>query len=74
MGRTWYRIFATTAVDANGVGGLLRRNLEQHWIQAAAIVVSAAVTWGIFKVVDATVGLRVHEEDEVLGRDTTQHG
>lgn len=71
-------LFATTAVNANGADGLFRGNPEQLWIQfvaiLAAIVFSAVVTWGILKVVDATVGLRVQEADEVIGLDTTQHG
>jgi ammonium transporter, Amt family len=35
---------------------------------------TAAVTWIILKVVDVTVGLRVPEQEEVLGLDTTTHG
>jgi len=35
---------------------------------------AAAVTWLILKVVAATVGLRVPEQEEVLGLDTTTHG
>lgn len=37
-------------------------------------VFAAAATFVILKIVDATVGLRVDEADEVLGLDLTQHG
>ncbi len=71
-------IFATTAVNPAGRDGLLRGNLEQVGIQLvavlAAIAFSAVVTFLILKVIDAAVGLRVVEEDEVLGLDTSQHG
>ncbi|MGE3309898.1 MAG: ammonium transporter [Limisphaerales bacterium] len=46
--------------------------------QAIAILVTAAlggiVTWILLKLVDSTIGLRVSEEDENAGLDTTQHG
>ncbi len=46
--------------------------------QVIAILVTAAlggiVTWILLKLIDSTVGLRVSEEDENAGLDTTQHG
>lgn len=71
-------IFATTAVNAAGADGLLAGNAEQLAIQALAVLVvaayAAAVTWGILKLLDVTVGLRVSEEEEQQGLDVTQHG
>ena len=37
-------------------------------------VLAAIATFVILKAVDATVGLRVDEADEVKGLDLTQHG
>jgi Amt family ammonium transporter len=39
----------------------------------ATVVFTAAVTWCILKLVDALVGLRVEEEQEVQGLDISQH-
>ena len=41
---------------------------------AVVAVFTAAVTWIILKVIDVTIGLRVPEQEEVLGLDTTTHG
>jgi ammonium transporter, Amt family len=71
-------LFATTAVNEAGKNGLLYGNPKQLLIQAVAVIAtaafSAAMTWGILKVIEVFVGLRVPEKDEVLGLDTTQHG
>ena len=40
----------------------------------ATIAYSFVVTFVILKVVDATMGLRVREEDEIMGLDLSQHG
>jgi Amt family ammonium transporter len=51
---------------------------EQVWVQAQAvgvtIVWSAAVAFIAYKLVDLTIGLRVSEEDEREGLDTSSHG
>jgi Amt family ammonium transporter len=51
---------------------------EQLWVQAQAvaltIVWSAVVAYVAYKLVDLTIGLRVTEEDEREGLDTTAHG
>jgi ammonium transporter, Amt family len=51
---------------------------EQVWVQAKAvgltIVWSGVVAFVAFKLVDLTIGLRVSEEDEREGLDTTAHG
>lgn len=71
-------VFATTAVNSNGADGFLAGNPEQLWIQLiaviAAVAFSAVVTFAILKIIDVTIGLRVQEEDEMLGLDTSQHG
>jgi ammonium transporter, Amt family len=47
-------------------------------VQAIAVVASASfaavLTVIILKAIDLVIGLRVPEQDEVLGLDTTQHG
>jgi Amt family ammonium transporter len=71
-------VFATTAVNSAGVDGLLFGNPGQLAIQAVAVVVVAAyaaiVTWGLLKLIDIVLGLRVSPEEEQQGLDTTQHG
>lgn len=70
-------IFALSAVG--GTAGLLESgNLEQLRIQFVATVVTIAysfvVTLVLARIVDATVGLRVGEEDERMGLDLSEHG
>ncbi len=69
-------LFADEAIG--GTDGLFFGNPQQFLIQLLAVVVagvfSAVVTFGIGTLVNAVVGLRVPEEDEVLGLDSSQHG
>ena len=74
-------VFATVAVNDGFDGapmGLLDGNVMQfvNNILGALLtwVLAAIATFVILKVVDATVGLRVDEADEVKGLDLTQHG
>jgi ammonium transporter, Amt family len=71
-------IFAQKAVNPAGADGLLYGNPQQLLTQAIAVVVAAAyagiLTAVILKAIDLVIGLRVPEQDEVLGLDTTQHG
>jgi Amt family ammonium transporter len=71
-------LFASTAVNPAGFDGLFYGNPQQLLKQAVAVAAVAAftagVTWVILKVIDATIGLRVPEQEEVLGLDTTTHG
>jgi Amt family ammonium transporter len=71
-------VFATKTVNPAGADGLLYGNPGQLWIQLVAVVVvavyAAAVTWVILKVLGATVGLRVSDQEERQGLDTSQHG
>jgi Amt family ammonium transporter len=71
-------VFATTAVNPAGVDGMLAGNFNQLVIQAIAVIVvaiyAAVVTWGILKVIDLTMGLRVAPEEEKQGLDVSLHG
>jgi Amt family ammonium transporter len=55
----------------------LAGNPKQVWIQFLACSITigycAIVTWIICFVVDKTIGIRVSQEDEVMGLDLTQH-
>jgi Amt family ammonium transporter len=81
VGGTWGAIatglFATKTVNAAGGDGLFFGNAGQLGTQIVAVAATFALaivgTWVILKVVDALVGLRVSEEDEVVGLDLSQH-
>ncbi|MBI3968288.1 MAG: ammonia channel protein, partial [Chloroflexi bacterium] len=82
VGGTWGAIatglFATTTVNAAGANGLLYGNPAQLFVQIATVAVvwvySGALTFMLLKLVDVVAGLRVGEQEEVVGLDTTQHG
>ena len=71
-------IFAKTSINGIGHDGLLYGNPALLGKQAVAVIVaiafSASATWLILKAIDATIGLRVPEQEEALGLDTTTHG
>jgi ammonium transporter, Amt family len=71
-------VFASKLVNAAGNDGLLLGNAAQLGTQAlslvAAWVYSFVVTFIILKILDATMGLRVSEEEESEGLDLSQHG
>jgi len=77
VGGTWGAIatglWASKAVNPDGADGLFFGNPGQLWTQIVAILASYALAAVILKVVDAIVGLRVPEEDEVAGLDLSQH-
>jgi Amt family ammonium transporter len=56
----------------------LAGNSHQLLIQLLAAVVtwaySFAVTFGLARIIDALMGLRVKEEEEAVGLDISQHG
>lgn len=70
-------IFATKLVNGAGADGLLLGNGAQLWNQFIACSVTigytALATWIICFVIDKVMGLRVSQEDEVMGLDLTQH-
>ncbi len=61
---------------ANAVGefDMMTQVISQLWAVGTAVVVSGVVSFVAFKLVDMTIGLRVSEEDEREGLDTTSHG
>jgi ammonia channel protein AmtB len=67
-----------TTFSRNGVSVSLAGGMHQVWNQlagvATTVALAAVATFIILKVVDATVGLRVDQEDESLGLDLSQHG
>ncbi len=69
-------LFADSSI--NGIDGLFFGAPEQLWYQivatVAAIVFSGVATFVILKAIDLTIGLRVPEDEEVLGLDSSQHG
>ena len=72
-------VFATqTITGEGGVQGALYGDWNQLWIQivatAATIVFSAVMTWILFRIVDALVGIRASKESESVGLDISEHG
>jgi Amt family ammonium transporter len=71
-------LFACKAVNAAGADGLFFGNPGQLGIQLVAVAVTLVYcgvgAFALLKLVDALVGLRVTEEDEVVGLDLSQHG
>ena len=70
-------LFASKAVNPGGADGLIFGNVKQFGIQLLGALAGAlfcfVVSWIIFKVVDAILGLRVSQEEEIQGLDLTQH-
>ena len=71
-------LLATTAVNAAGANGAFFGNfalLKAQMISVlAASVYAFVISWLLLKALDATLGLRVTEEEEVEGLDLSQHG
>ena len=67
-------LFASKLVNS---AGLFYGNPGQFLIQVVAVVVtlvfSFVISYVLFKILDATMGLRVSAEDEVAGLDITEH-
>jgi ammonium transporter, Amt family len=70
-------IIASTLINPAGPDGLLYGNPMQLLVQGLGIAVAAALGFGgtivILKIIDATIGLKVKEEEEDVGLDVTQH-
>lgn len=70
-------IFATKSVNAAGADGLLYGNTDFFMTQLKALFIvvgySFIVSLGIFKVISLMLPLRVSQEEEEIGLDTTQH-
>jgi Amt family ammonium transporter len=70
-------LFASKIINAAGSDGLFFGNPRQLFVQGIAIlavmVYSFVITYVIMKVLDLTLGLRVSDEEEMMGLDLTQH-
>ena len=70
-------IFASSAVNPGGPDGLIYGDGSQLIRQVVGIVVVGAyafvVSWVLFKVVHAALGLRLDDEAEVQGMDSSEH-
>jgi len=70
-------VFAATALGGTGYS-LQADMLSQLGVQALGILATAAwcggISWLLLRVLDATLGLRVSEEDESEGLDLAAHG
>jgi len=77
MGGTWGAI-ATGIFASVGATGLLAGNPSQVVTQLVGVVATwiyaFVVTFVLAKILDATMGLRVSEEEEDVGLDIAQHG
>ncbi|MDD1754637.1 MAG: ammonium transporter [Methanothrix sp.] len=77
IGSTW-GVLATGIFASIGAAGLIAGNSHQVTVQVIAIAVtwiySFIVTYGLAKVIDAFMGLRVRDEEESVGLDISQHG
>jgi ammonium transporter, Amt family len=71
-------VFAQKVLNDAGADGALFGNVRQLGVQALACAATGAysvvLTFGILKLIDATIGLRVPESEEREGLDATQHG
>jgi Amt family ammonium transporter len=70
-------LFASKLVNSAGADGLFYGNPGQFLIQVIAVGVTMVFSFGIsyllFKILDATMGLRVSPEEEVAGLDISEH-
>ncbi|MDP3937135.1 MAG: ammonium transporter [Deltaproteobacteria bacterium] len=81
VGGTWGAlatgVFAWTAMNDGGSNGLIHGNpgllLTQLKAVLATWIFCGVGTFVLLKITDMIVGLRVNDEDEVMGLDITQH-
>ncbi len=70
-------LFASKIANPAGADGLIYGGFTLLGVQALAVLAvaaySAGVTFGLVKVLDLVMGLRVREEEEAIGLDHTQH-
>ena len=81
LGTLMAGIFSATTLgvfSGYGYADGINSMAEQFGVQLvgviAGVVYTAVVTFGILKIVDLLLGLRVSEEDEIEGLDINQHG
>ena len=81
MGGAWGAIatgiFASKAINPAGANGLIFGNPGLVWTQFLAVIVTATfsfvVTYILATLIDLFVGLRVSENEELVGLDISQH-
>jgi Amt family ammonium transporter len=78
LGALLLGLFADTKVNSLGFDGVFfgggsKLLVNQLIAIGATLVFSFVVTWVVAKVLDATIGLRVSQEDELVGLDQSQH-
>jgi len=78
LGAILLGFFADTKVNSLGFDGVFFGGgadllIDQLVALGATIVFSFVVTWIIAKAIDATIGLRVSTENELVGLDQSQH-
>ena len=70
-------LFASKLVNPQGADGLFFGNPKQFIVQAVTVLVTIGYTFimtlVIYKLVDLILGVRVKEEEELIGLDLTQH-
>ncbi|MDD5291989.1 MAG: ammonium transporter [Candidatus Omnitrophica bacterium] len=70
-------LFASKAVNPLGANGLFFGNPRQFVIQLATVAVTIVYTFImtviLYKLVNAIMGMRVDEKEELIGLDLTQH-
>ena len=70
-------LWATVSFNSHGANGLFHSGAHLLLVQFVAVLVSAVysfvMSFGLFKLVDKLVGLRVTEDEERIGLDLTQH-
>ena len=71
-------IFATVIINSSGADGAIYGNGIQVLKQLASVAAvggySFGVSWGLARILKATVGLRVSATEETVGLDISQHG
>jgi len=78
LGAILLGFFADTKVNSLGFDGIFFGGgaellMDQLVALGSTMVFSFVVTWIIAKAIDATIGLRVTQEDELVGLDQSQH-
>ena len=78
LGALLLGIFSDTKVNSLGFDGVLfgggsKLLVNQIIAIGATFAFSFIVTWVVAKILDATIGLRVSAEDELVGLDQSQH-
>ncbi len=81
LGTLMAGVFSATTLgvfSGYGYADGIETMMEQFGVQlvgvVAGVVYTALITYGILKLVDYLLGLRVSEEDEIEGLDVNQHG